>query len=93
MSFTIDRCKQPQPLQLKTMPNKTNLKGILLGASLGALTVISIAATLPQNPIVGRYQVAVGDGYIFKIDTMTGQVWQSSSRNPPLSFMAPNEGK
>jgi len=73
------------------MLNKT--KGILLGAALGALTVISIAATLPQNPMVGRYQLALSDGYVFKIDTVTGQVWKTNPSNSSPTFMAPNEGK
>lgn len=73
------------------MLNKT--KGILLGAALGALTVISIAATLPQNPMVGRYQLALTEGHVFKIDTVTGQVWKTHPSNSSPTFMAPNEGK
>lgn len=75
------------------MQTKTNLQGILLGAALGALTVISIAATLPQNPMVGRYQLALTESHVFKIDTVTGQVWKTTPSNSSPTFMAPNEGK
>src|ERR1017187_8188321 len=56
----------------QNMQNKTNIKSMVIGAALGALLVLSIAAATTQTSPYGRFQLATGDGYIFKIDTTTG---------------------
>jgi hypothetical protein len=75
------------------MQNKTIIKSMLLGATLGALTVLSIAAATTQTSPYGRFQLAIGDSWIFKIDTTTGQLWRSPAGNPSAEFMSADIGK
>jgi len=71
------------------MQNKSNLKSLLLGATLGAILVLSIAAATPTpSSPYGRFQLAFDQNYLFKIDTTTGQVWRSFPGNPSAQFMS-----
>lgn len=69
------------------------IKNMLIGAALGALIVLSFGAATTQTSPYGRYQLATGDGYIFKIDTTTGQVWKSFTTRTSGDFMAVNAVK
>jgi hypothetical protein len=72
------------------MQNITNIKSMLIGMTLGALIVLSIAAAT-QNAPTGRFQLATSmDHYIFKIDTITGQVWKTGSENTGYDFLSAN---
>ena len=75
------------------MQNKINIKSLLLGTVLGTLIVVSIAAATTQTLAYGRFQLATGDGCIFKIDSTTGQVWKSYTSQPSAEFMSANVGK
>jgi hypothetical protein len=66
------------------------MKSILIGMTLGALIVLSIAAAT-QNAPTGRFQLATSmDHYIFKIDTVTGQVWKTGSETTGFDFLSAN---
>ena len=70
-----------------------NIKSLLIGTALGAILVLSMAAaTTPTSPY-GRFQLAAADGYLFKIDTTTGQVWKTFTTNPSPGFMSANADK
>jgi hypothetical protein len=75
------------------MQNRTDIKSLLIGAAMGALMVLAIAAATTESPSYGRYQLAMTDNYIFKIDTTTGQVWKSLTGNPSQQIMSANVGK
>jgi len=83
----------PNSTQKQNMRNKTNIRTLLIGTALGALLVLSIAAATTQTSAYGRFQLATGEGYIFKIDTTTGQVWKSFTTNPSAGFMSANVDK
>jgi len=74
------------------MQNITNIKSMLIGMTLGALIVLSIAAATKNAPTAtGRFQLAAStDHYIFKIDTITGQVWKTGSENTGYDFLSAN---
>lgn len=72
------------------MKNKLNIKSMLFGAATGAVAMLTIAATSSQTLPYGRFQLITAEGYLFKIDTSTGQVWRTYVSNPGKDFMAPN---
>lgn len=74
------------------MKIKTNLVSLLAGVALGAVAVLSIAATSMETFSTGRFQLVVTDNYVFKIDTATGQVWHTLTSSPSREFMRPNIG-
>jgi hypothetical protein len=59
---------------------------------MGAVIVLSIAAATTETSPYGRFQLAMTDNYIFKIDTTTGQVWKSITSIPSKEFMSANVG-
>ena len=72
------------------MKPKFNLVSMLMGAALGAVAILTIAATTAQTLPYGRFQLLATDNYLFKIDTSTGQVWKTSVNAPARDFLAPN---
>jgi hypothetical protein len=76
----------------KTMQNRINIKSLLIGATMGSVIMLVIAAATTDSPHYGRFQLAMTDNYIFKIDTMTGQVWKSLTSNPSSAIMSANVG-
>jgi hypothetical protein len=72
------------------MNKKIDSKSTILGMILGSLVVLSIAAATGQSSSGGRFQIALADHHLFKIDTATGQVWRAIVHNPDPKFMAPN---
>jgi len=72
------------------MQNKTNIKSMAIGAVVGAILVLSIAAATQESSHDGRFRLTAGEGYIFKIDTTTGQVWRTFIGNPTAEFTAAN---
>ena len=76
------------------MKFKTNIVSLLIGTALGAAAVLSIAAvSSTDSSAYGRFQLVVTENYLFKIDTATGQVWNTYANSPSKSFMAPNIGR
>jgi hypothetical protein len=74
-----------------TMKLKSNIVSLLMGAVLGAVAVLTIAAATSTQPLTcGRFQLVVADSYVYKIDTSTGQVWQTSVHSMSKDFKAPN---
>ena len=69
------------------MKNRINIKSLLIGATMGAVTMLVIAAATTDSPHYGRFQLAMTDNYVFKIDTMTGQVWRSLTSEQQLLCM------
>ena len=63
----------------------------MLGAFLAATTFFGVAAATDRSDD-GRFQLIVADGYMFKIDTATGQVWKTDMSQPQADFMKPNLG-
>ena len=63
---------------------------MLIGAALGAILVLSIAAATSENSHDGRFQLTATDNYMFKIDTSTGQVWKALTAAPGSDFMSAN---
>jgi len=55
--------------------------------------VLSIAAATTESSPAGRFRLTAGEGYIFKIDTTTGQVWKTFLSNPAAGFMSANTDK
>jgi len=74
------------------MQNRTDIKSLLIGAIMGALMVLAIAAATSESPPYGRFQLAMTDNYVFKIDTTTGQVWKSLTGAPSKEIMSANVG-
>jgi hypothetical protein len=72
------------------MNKKTNIKSMMIGAALGVLGLLAVAASTTQTLPFGRFQLVATDNYIFKIDTTTGQVWRSYANSTSKEFMAPN---
>ncbi len=70
--------------------NSLNFKSMALGIVLGAILVIGIAAAT-QTITGGRYQLLASEGYLFKIDTSTGQVWKTLVSRTDAEFLKPNE--
>jgi hypothetical protein len=80
------------------MQNKLNMKSAALGMVAGAIVALSIGAAATPNTAAGRYKLVVYEppNYtpaVFKIDTVTGQVWASSPGSGTWeAFKAPNAG-
>ena len=74
------------------MKIKSNLVSLLTGAAIGAVAILSIAAASTETFSCGRFQLLASDGYLFKIDTATGQVWRSYINGTSKEFMRPNIG-
>lgn len=73
------------------MKNKFNIPGMLVGAVIGAVAMLTIAATSSSPTLsYGRFQLVTSEHYIFKIDTSTGQVWRAVVASPAKDFMEPN---
>jgi hypothetical protein len=72
------------------MQKKIDIKSMVLGAALGAVIMLSVAATHSSSG--GRYQLVAADSYLFKIDTTTGQIWSTLS-SLSREFMAANAEK
>jgi len=72
------------------MKHKFNITSMLVGAAIGTVAMLTIAAT-PSSPTLsyGRFQLVTSDHYLFKIDTSTGQVWRTLVNSPSDKFMAP----
>ena len=77
------------------MKAKLNPTSLLLGAILGALTTLTIAATTisTQTGTAGRFQLLATDNNVFKIDTATGQVWRTYATHDLGNFAKPNAPK
>lgn len=75
------------------MKFKTNIVNLLIGTALGAAAVLSIAAASTDSFYCGRFQLVVTENYLYKIDTATGQVWNTYANSPSKSFLAPNIGR
>jgi hypothetical protein len=72
------------------MKLKSNIASLLMGAVLGVVAVLTIAAASTQTQTCGRFQLLVADSYVYKIDTSTGQVWQTHVHSMSKDFKAPN---
>ena len=68
---------------------KTNITSLLIGAAFAVAAMMTMAAASSSTLSYGRFQLVAADGYIFKIDTSTGQVWRSILSNPSKEFLAP----
>jgi len=71
------------------MKIKSNLVSLLAGSALGAVAVLSIAATQMETLSCGRFQLVVTDNWAFKIDATTGQVWHTQAGYPSKEFLRP----
>lgn len=74
------------------MKIKTNLASLLAGIAIGAIAILSIAATSTDSAASGRFQLLATENNLFKIDTATGQVWRTWVNSPSKEFMQPNIG-
>jgi hypothetical protein len=73
------------------MKHKSNIASLLLGATLGVVAMLTIAAATSTQPQpAGRFQLLAADSFLFKIDTGTGQVWRTYVNSPSQEFKAPN---
>jgi len=72
------------------MKIKSNLLSLLAGVALGSVAVLSIAAVQTGNFPCGRFQLLATENSLFKIDTATGQVWQTWVSSTSREFMRPN---
>jgi hypothetical protein len=72
------------------MKTKSNLVTLLAGVAIGAAAVLSIAAVQTDASSCGRFQLLASENNLFKIDTATGQVWQTWVNSPSRDFMRPN---
>lgn len=75
------------------MHKNFDIRSMVVGAVLSAGLVLSLAAAATQSGAAGRFQVAVTDGYIVKVDTITGQVWTTFLSRPSQEFLAHDWGK
>jgi len=82
--------KSSYPPKSNNMKIKTHFQSLIIGVTLGIAAMLTMAAASfsPLSP--GRFQLVAADHYLFKIDTSTGRVWQTSSSAPTSDFMAPN---
>ena len=78
------------------MKNKLEIKSALIGAVLGVTVMVTVASAVILGegaPVASRFRL-INAGYnndhLFKIDTMTGQVWETSASNPRGEFLMPN---
>ena len=71
------------------MKIKSNIASLLAGIVLGAVAILSIAATSTDPSAPGRFQLLSVDRFIFRIDTATGQVWRTFIDGPSREFMQP----
>lgn len=71
------------------MKKNVDIKSMLIGAGLGAVVMMCVAAASSQNWTSGRYQLVVSDHYAYRIDTATGQIWQASASSLTSNFKAP----
>lgn len=74
------------------MNNKLNLTSLALGAIIGALAIFTMGATnstSTQTNAAGRFQLLAIDGYLYKIDSQTGQVWRAFINGDIKSFCKP----
>ena len=72
------------------MKHKLNLTSLLLGAALGVIAMLTIAAVSTPTQTSGRFQLLATDVYLFKIDSGSGQVWRTHTHSLSTDFMAPN---
>jgi hypothetical protein len=74
------------------MKKNLNITSLLLGAALGVIATLTIAAAASSSSTLpyGRFQLIATDNYVFKIDTTTGQVWRSFASSTASDFMKPN---
>ncbi|MEI6195997.1 MAG: hypothetical protein WCS42_16880 [Verrucomicrobiota bacterium] len=62
------------------MKTQIDLKSVLLGVSLGVLTMFALGAGTSPNE-TGRYQVSSGQTTAVIVDSKTGQAWAFSPVN------------
>jgi len=74
----------------QTMQNKTDIKSMAIGAMVGAILVLSIAAATQESSHEGRFRLTASTTYLFKLDTTTGQVWQTPITIPSAEFKSAN---
>ena len=59
--------------------NNPKSKHLLVGFALGLVVAAAVAAAVPGQPVVGRFQLGATHDHAFVIDTQTGQVWKGDA--------------
>lgn len=74
------------------MKMQLDVKSLVLGAVVGCLALVSVAAVGQGSglQLMGRFQLMMNDQYIYKIDTKTGQVWKGRAHSAGSSIMNAN---
>ena len=61
--------------------SKIHTRSLVVGAILGMIIAVTVGATLKNRGVVGRFELNVGAGPAFVIDTESGQVWMQNNNN------------
>jgi hypothetical protein len=82
--------RQQQPAKKKTwiMNKAIDTRSLFTGFVMGALALLCLGAALKHGNQPGRFQLGVGDGQAYVIDTVSGQVWQRGGTSQQ-EFFAP----
>jgi hypothetical protein len=73
------------------MKRQIEIKSLVIGLLIGVGALLCIAAEATHSG-GGRFQLLATDGFLFKIDTTTGQVWKTDVSRPDSSFIKANLG-